>query len=101
HCTLLITSTEKNANLYLYAKTNNRRSRMFEAGQEYLAATVQLGVYGGRSASNNLLKDVPIKASITFDRVSLEVNKIQIIQMSVSSDSGKIPLEFRDVPLSQ
>ncbi|MDY7004166.1 MAG: hypothetical protein SWX82_09480 [Cyanobacteriota bacterium] len=100
-CTLLITSTEKNAWLNLYAVSSSTRSRIVEAGKIYLATTAQLGTSSNRGyARENLIEDVPIKASITFDKVSLEVNKIQVMEIFLHS-GNTIPLEFRDVPLSE
>ncbi|GGA49031.1 hypothetical protein [Okeania sp. KiyG1] len=101
HCTLLITSTEKNANLTLYTQANNGKSRIVEAGEIYPATRAQLGTSSDRyDARENLIEDVPIKAYITFDRVSLEVNKIQVMEIFLQS-GNIIRLEFRDVPLSE
>lgn len=101
NCELLITSTEKNAQLRLYASSNDVRSRIIEAGEIYLATKAQIGTSRSRSyASENLIKDVSLKASITFDKVSLEVNKIEVMQIFFWSNN-KIPLEFDDVPVSE
>ncbi|NEO54082.1 MAG: hypothetical protein F6K54_13935 [Okeania sp. SIO3B5] len=101
HCALLITSTEKNADLTLYAGSGSPKSRMVEAGKIYLATKAQFGTSSSRSgATENLIKDVPIKGYVTFDGVSLEVNKIQVMEIFFWSDN-KIRLEFRDVPLSE
>lgn len=70
-CTLLITSKQENVEFYLYSNDSSaRRSRIFEAGKEYIATRVELGTYSGtRRAKNNLITDVPIEATITFDNV--------------------------------
>ncbi|MEM1170874.1 MAG: hypothetical protein AAGJ08_17790 [Cyanobacteria bacterium P01_H01_bin.35] len=100
NCHLLITSTEKNARLTLYAQSSGTRSRIIEAGTIYLATQAELGTSSGSRARENLIKDVPLKASINFDQVSLEVNKIEVMEIILYSGNNKIPLEFRDVPLS-
>ncbi|NET42594.1 hypothetical protein [Okeania sp. SIO2B3] len=102
NCELLITSTEQNARLTLYGGSGSNRTRMVEAGTIYLATKVQLGTSSGRSgAAENLIRDVPLKASVNFDKVSLEVNKMQVMQIFLYSGNNTIPLEFRNVPLSE
>ncbi|NES68464.1 MAG: hypothetical protein F6K24_26125 [Okeania sp. SIO2D1] len=101
NCELLITSTEKNAWLNLHASSSSARSRIIEAGEIYPATKAQIGTSrSSRYARENLIRDVPLKASITFDKVSLEVNKIEVMQIFFWSDN-KIPLEFDDVSVSE
>ncbi|NEQ36760.1 MAG: hypothetical protein F6K40_10910 [Okeania sp. SIO3I5] len=105
-CVLLITSKQENVSFSLYSNRSGRRSRIFEAGKEYLATRVKLGTYSGTSrVRNNLITDVPIEATITFDNVPLEVNKIQVFQISSwlqsSYYNNGINVEFRNLSLSE
>ncbi len=112
-CTLLITSTQENVELYLYSNYSgysgltliSKISRMFEAGQEYIATKVELGTSNSRSSvKNNLIKNVPIEGTITFDNVSLQVNNIDGLQISSGLISSYytdyINVEFRNISVS-
>jgi len=111
-CTLLVTSQAENVKFYLYSNyspnrySEARRSRIFEAGKEYIATRVELGTSRGTSrVQNNLITDVPIEATITFNNVSLEVNKIEVFQISSWLESSYyengINVEFRNISLSE
>ncbi|NES92399.1 hypothetical protein [Okeania sp. SIO2B9] len=107
-CTLLITSKQENVKFNLHSNYSGTwRSRIFEAGQEYIATRVELGTYSGRGGivSNNLITDVPIEATITFDNVSIEVNNIEVFQISSWLESSYykngIKVEFRNLSLSE
>ena len=104
-CILSIISTKENVDLLLKYKTT--RSRIFEAGREYLATRASLGGRRGGydSARNSLIKNVPIEGIITFDEVSREVDRIEVLQIQshlASSDyKNYLDIEFRNIPLSE
>ena len=105
-CTLLITSTKKNVKLTLYSNgVHERRSRIIEQGKEYLAKKVKFGTYSNKyQVRNSLIKDIPIEAIITFDGVPLDVNQIDVLQLTTSLFSsyyhGLINPEFRDLSVT-
>ncbi|NEO56379.1 MAG: pentapeptide repeat-containing protein [Okeania sp. SIO3B5] len=105
-CTLLITSKRENVEFYLYSNSGGRKSRIFEADKKYLATSVKLGTNSDTSyVKSNLIKDVPIEATITFDNVQLQVNKIEGLQISSllrsSYYKNDIKVEFRNISLSE
>ncbi|NES64696.1 MAG: hypothetical protein F6K24_05255 [Okeania sp. SIO2D1] len=106
-CILLLKSKQENVKFYLYSNySGTRRSRIFEAGKEYIATRVELGTSRGTSrVQNNLITDVSIEATITFDNVPLEVNKIEVFQISSYLESSyyrnDIKVEFRNISLSE
>lgn len=106
-CPLLITSQRENVEFSLYSNLGHTRSsRIFEAGKEYLATRVKLGTYSSKiRAKNNLITNVPIEATITFDNVPLQVNNIDGLQISSGLISSYyndyINVEFRNISLSE
>ncbi|KYC42770.1 hypothetical protein WA1_11585 [Scytonema hofmannii PCC 7110] len=105
-CSLNIISTRENARVSLYPNSNElRRTRIFDTGNENIATQVEFGSNTGPySVSNNLIKDVALKAIFSFNRVPIEVNKIEVLEISSYLESsyyqGDIKIEFRNVPLS-
>lgn len=105
-CSLNIISTRENARVSLYSNSNEiRRSRIFGNGTENIATQVEFGSSTEPySISNNLIKDVVLKAIFSFNKVPLEVNKIEVLEISSYLESsyyqGDIKIEFRNVPLS-
>lgn len=106
NCIFLITSQKDRAKVFLYAGNNNKRSRMIEQGQEYLSSRVEIGsAYDNYSVSNDLIKDAPTEAVITFENISSEIEKIgvlSVISYLQSADyNDEIRLEFRNITLSK
>lgn len=106
-CSVLMTSTQENVKVFLFSNKNeSRRSRIFEEGQESIAQTIKFGSDVSRwgSTSNNLIKDVPIKAIFIFEKVPLQTNKIDVFEVSSSLRSSyynnDIKVEFRNVDVS-
>ncbi|MUG99532.1 hypothetical protein F7734_47510 [Scytonema sp. UIC 10036] len=105
-CYLNIISTRENARVSLYSNSNEfRRTRIFDTGNETLATQIEFGSSTGLdSVSKNLIKDVALKAIFSFDKVTTEVNKIEVLEISSYLESsyyqGDIKIEFRNVPLS-
>lgn len=106
-CSFLITSTRENATIYLYSSQNrNRRSRVIEGGQEYIATRSELGSdrsnYG---VKNTLIKDTAMGAKLFFDEVPLTVKNLEVIEISSYLESSyynnDIKLEFRNISLSE
>lgn len=106
-CSFLITSTRENAIVYLYANQNsNRRSRVVEGGQEYIARRSELGSdRGNYRVQNTLIKDTAMGAKLFFDEVPLTVNKLEVIEVSSYLESSyydnDLKLEFRNISLSE
>ncbi|MFN6468688.1 MAG: hypothetical protein RMY36_003310 [Nostoc sp. SerVER01] len=99
-CSLNLTSTQDNSNVSLHSNySQTRRSRLFYAGKEYIATKVDFGSYSGNSVDNNLLKNTALTAIFTFEKVPVEVNKIEVFEIS-SYYQGDIKVEFRNVPVS-
>ncbi|MEO0967475.1 MAG: hypothetical protein AAFX80_03830 [Cyanobacteria bacterium J06639_18] len=106
-CSVLMTSTQENVKVFLFSNKNeSRRSRIFEEGQESIAQTIKFGSDVSRwgSTSNNLIKDVPIKAIFIFEKVPLQTNEIDVFEVSSSLRSSyynnDIKVEFRNVDVS-
>lgn len=106
-CSVLMTSTQENVKVFLFSNKNeSRRSRIFEEGQESIAQTIKFGSDVSRwgSTSNNLIKDVPIKAIFIFEKVPLQTNEIDVFEVSASLRSSyynnDIKVEFRNVDVS-
>ncbi|GAB1538267.1 hypothetical protein NUACC21_09250 [Scytonema sp. NUACC21] len=105
-CFLNIISTQENAKISLYPNFNeSQRTRIFGSGNENLATQVKFGSSTGYySVSNNLIKNVALKAIFSFDKVPIEVNNIEVLEVSSFLESpyyqGDIKIEFRNVPLS-
>lgn len=105
-CSLNIISTRENARVSLYPNSSEfRKIRIFDAGYENIATQVEFGSkFDPNNVSNNLIKDVALKAVLSFDRVPIEVNKIEVLEISSALESsyyqGDIKIEFRNIPLS-
>ncbi|NER25128.1 MAG: hypothetical protein F6J96_31415 [Symploca sp. SIO1C2] len=106
-CSFLITSNRENAKVYLYSnQSNTRRSRVVEAGQEYIANRSELGSARNKyKVENTLIKDTAMGAKLFFDEVPLTVNSLEVIEISSYLESSyyndDIKLEFRNIPLSE
>lgn len=105
NCSFLVTSNQDKAKLYVYANYNSdRRSRIVEGGKEFIAKKVNLGSNSGSSrAENNLIKDIPIEITLTFEEVPQSLNKIDVIELSsyleTADFNDDIKVEFRDTKL--
>ncbi|KST62471.1 hypothetical protein [Mastigocoleus testarum] len=108
-CSVAIISTQENVKIELYSAlrgNEDRRSRILDAGQESIAEKIQFGsdvTRWGRT-SNNLIKDVPIKAIFMFENVPLETDEIDVFEITSTLKSSyynnDIKVEFRNVNVS-
>lgn len=106
-CNLLITSKRENVVFYLYTDYYGQKSTIFEANKNYLATNSKLGKNSStKYVMVNLTKDVPIDATIYFDNLPLEVNKIELLQIRSFLKSSYYEnfidnVEFSDISVSE
>ena len=95
-CNLLITNTKQDRDLHF----SSYKSRIIDkAGNICLGDTMQLGNKEGREANVQMIRDVPIKAAISFKGVLPEIQTATVIELYFGSRGGKA--QFRNVSLKQ
>ena len=81
------------------------RSRIIDgSGTEYKANRYQLGNYStSYEADNTLVSGIPMKASVSFDGISPDVNFIALFEFDCSeSGQGKqFKVQFRNIPITK
>ncbi|MEX1014242.1 MAG: FlgO family outer membrane protein [Candidatus Paceibacterota bacterium] len=100
---LTVTNKGEERDFYLYGDYSRLPTRLYDdQGKEYLPSQVKVGNDSddARAEMDQMVKGVPIDASITFNNISDKVTKFTLIQIAyrVLNDGGKI--EFRDIPLN-
>lgn len=89
-CNLLITNREDDREFILYSK----KSRLFDLeGNVSVAKKVQCANKQGRDIRSRLIKDIPVKASITFPTVSSDAHGAALIEIA----SYRYNIQFRNV----
>lgn len=98
----IITNNKEDRVLSLY----NYSGRLFDnLGNEYTSQLVKLGQSVARRsytgiAASNLVSNVPIKASINFDKIEAEAQFIRILEIYVHGDQ-EFKVQFRNVQFSK
>ena len=103
-CELLITDKQEQRQMYLYSSSGSTStSRAIDTqGNQYVADRVEFGGASGRSyVSQNLAKDIGLKAFLVFDE-QIEDERLALLEVRAkTSDQGYFSVEFRDVPISR
>ena len=103
-CELLITDQQEQRQMHLYSSYgSNATSRVIDTqGNQHVADSVEFGGESGtRYVSQNLAKDIGLKAFIAFDEQIEDENLALVEIMAKTSDQGYFSIEFRDVPISR
>ena len=93
-CSFLITAQDKDKSLQLYPE-----SRLIDRnGQQYVAQKINFG--GGNQSA--LVKDVALRADLTFENVPQSVDQLTLVELRALSDiyAGFFTAQFRDVAIS-
>lgn len=93
----LITNNDQDRQLSMY------RSRIVDdLGNEASAERLLLGnayPYTG-SVTNNLVSEIPMKASIIFENISFKPNFIALLEIPCNSN-GQFKVQFRNIPITK
>jgi len=111
-CSLLITNLadqDRTVNLYtVYWGRRDSGTRGFDfSGNEYSALAVQVGKAQGESEGTQLLKGIPIKASVSFE-MPRQVTQLAGIEITyyignydiTGTNNNESKIVFRDVPIT-
>ena len=107
-CPYVVTSQQQDAQLEMRLGKYRSPSdvRLIDSeGNEYLASQIKLGAdVNSFEVSKNLIKDIPLKGEVTFDKVPTSVDKILVLQLYGDLESelyrGDLRVQFRKVSLS-
>lgn len=99
-CDFLAQTAETAKDIYVYAGSGNKSSRLIDnQGNTYLATLID---FGGRESKQyvqtSLPPDVPMRGRLTFENISNRATSAAIIEVNGRLDKKDIPpFEFRDV----
>lgn len=105
-CRLKITSIKKDSPLRMQGNNglSYRTRRIDTSGNEYIAKIAKIGTSENSVfAESDLIKDTPMNASVVFDEILPETNKIAVLEVSFynkNSDTS-FKLQFRNINLSR
>lgn len=97
-CSFLLIS-EKDTGAYISTSSGYSSTKFIDfEGNEYSVNDARIGskTVHGSSVKNNLLKGIPLKASVSFNNVPDSINKMAILYIELGSGS----IRFDNVPLS-
>jgi TolB-like protein len=97
-CDLLITNTDQDRNLLISSDCDwSHKTRMFDdKGYENKGSEIRIA---GNHNASLLVSGIATRASITFDNISPEANKISLMEVCCSSDGTTFLIKFRNIPL--
>ena len=101
-CELLTTDKDSERALTIYASSGSRTSRIIDLqGNQYLPSSVNFGGAGNRGyIKQNLVQDIPLKASLVFDDIQIEDNQLALLEVvGYTQDQSYFSVQFRDVDL--
>lgn len=101
-CEFLVTDQKQNRKLYIYTRSINSSRIIAPQGNQYIAKSVD---FGGTEHSTyvhqNLVQGIGLKAFITFKKVPIQINQLDLFEVSARTQSqGYLPIRFRDIPVS-
>jgi len=101
-CSFLITNKNEDDDRDLFI--NGGISRLFDdSGKEYVPSKVQLGndeTRFGLSLYKKMPFNVPVEASLIFEKVSTHTSKIALLEIDCSFRGG-FRVQFHNIPLSR
>jgi formylglycine-generating enzyme required for sulfatase activity len=105
-CDMTITSNDTDRKLDLFTYQLSNPSRLFDdSGNEFLVAQVRLANRVGEHVLATLIAGVPVKASLRFEGISAQANRISLLRIRgtllFSTDVRDLTVEFRDVLLDK
>jgi len=103
-CSLLITSKDEDKRLRIYKWYNDKRTRIIDnLGNECISKQVQLGQESttGGYLDNLLVAGVPTKAIITFDCVTSEATRVELLEITCEVENKVFRVPLRGVPFSK
>lgn len=103
-CELLITNNDKDQWLQVQSSQYDNPTRMIDTkGNENIVAGIQFGAKKG-DIRTTLVTGVPVKATILFEPVSTDVDKLSLLEIYCSREIEYVvesfSAQFRDVPLT-
>lgn len=100
-CNFLITSQKQDKRLSLYANYGTDSRIIDSNGDEFIARSVQLGSrQSNRYVIAVLAQDIPLKAELSFPKVSPKTNQLALLELS-GSGGNSFKAQFRNVPVSR
>ncbi|MGF1487775.1 MAG: hypothetical protein ACFBSE_11855 [Prochloraceae cyanobacterium] len=106
-CPYLATSLSKGAELNIERGHHDSPTRLIDdRGLEYIVSQTKLGAsVSTHSVSKTLIKDVPIRGEIIFERIPTVLNKIVVIEVigeiETQASHDDFKLQFRNITLSE
>lgn len=92
-CSVLTTAQDEDKVLYLY----NSSRLIDQEGQQYKVESINLG---GDLWQTNLVKDVPIRAKLVFEKVPQQVSQLALVEINGYGNRDRFNVQFRDVTIA-
>lgn len=100
-CYLIVTNKGNDRNLYF---GHNQVTRIFDdTGNEYQVETIRFGNKQMRRSwvHNRLVSGIPVKASLSFEKISPETSKINLLEIGCQQGYHDFTVQFRNIPLTK
>lgn len=101
-CEFLVTDQKQDRTLYMYTRSINSSRIIDPQGNQYVAKSVN---FGGSEHSTyvyqNLVQGIGLKAFITFEKVPIQTNQLDLFEVSARIQSqGFFTIKFLKIPVS-
>jgi TolB-like protein len=101
--TCYLTVTNKGNDTVLQFGYGHRTRIIDDNGNEYHMETVRLGNQQNQryEVQNKMVSDISVKASLTFEKVSPQIGRINLLEIGCARNFNAFSVQFRNISLSR